>query len=455
MVELTIPNEWLKVNISDLADVDLGKTPNKTDYLSAGDYKVVKFRDVDYSGIDWANDKDGFVGASSVDDLRELKLYDVLITASAHSSEHIGRKICFVAKLPKDYKKIYFCGELLGISAKNDFLSPKFCFYYFLSHTGYKEIQSHVKGVHLTSGQARNMSIPFTPPPEQNCIIEIVEELFSDLDNAIENLEKAQEQLKVYRQAVLKYAFEGKLMKDSTCFKNVEMGLACEAAQNINKSVNPEEHFLYIDIGCIDNSVNRIVSYKEYLWKNAPSRAKQVIKSGDVLFATVRTYLKNIAMVPVEYDGQIGSTGFCVIRPKKDILDSKYIFHYVLWDKFINTISTFQTGTSYPAVRDDDIFSQTIPLPDLPVQKKIVEEIESRFSVCDKLEESINENLQKAEALRQSILKQAFEGKLTEQWRRKHKDLISGGNSAEALLQKIKVEKETLNNKPKGKKTGD
>ena len=214
MAELMIPNEWVRVNISDIADVDLGKTPKKSDYLSMGDYKVIKFRDVDYSGIDWANHKDGFVGERSIGNLRDLKLHDVLITASAHSSEHIGKKICFVTKLPKDYKKIYFCGELLGISGKIGFLSPKFCFYYFLSHAGYKEIQSHVKGVHLTSGQARNMLVPFATPAEQNRIIDIIEELFSDLDNAIENLQKAQEQLKVYRLVLLNSAFKGELTND-------------------------------------------------------------------------------------------------------------------------------------------------------------------------------------------------------------------------------------------------
>jgi len=101
-------------------------------------------------------------------------------------------------------------------------------------------------------------------------------------------------------------------------------------------------------------------------------------------------------------------------------LDSKYIFHYVLWDKFINIISTFQTGTSYPAVRDDDVFSKIISLPALPVQKRVVEEIESRFSVCDKMEKTIENSLNQAEALLQSILTQAFEGKLTEAWRKEH-----------------------------------
>jgi type I restriction enzyme S subunit len=86
---------------------------------------------------------------------------------------------------------------------------------------------------------------------------------------------------------------------------------------------------------------------------------------------------------------------------------------------------------------------------DVKKQKSIVEEIESRFSVCDQLEQTIELNLQKAESLRQSILRQAFEGKLTEYWRKENKSLITGENSAEALLKKIMTERAALNGKAK------
>ncbi len=341
-----------------------------------------------------------------------------------------------------------------GLAAIRAFNSVDYKFVFYLLRSKQVYLQGQGTGTTfkaITKDFLFDMDIAVSSLPEQTQVVSLIEQLFSDLDNAIDNLKIAKDQLKVYRQSVLKYAFDGKLANESTSFKKVKIGTVCDIVRNINKSVNPDKHFLYIDIGCIDNSVNRIVSHKEYLWKNAPSRAKQIIKFEDVLFSTVRTYLKNIAMVPLEYDWQIGSTGFCVIRPKKDKLDSKYILHYVLCDEFINTISTFQTGTSYPAVRDDDVFSQIVPLPILPIQKKIVEAIESRFSVCDKMEETIENSLNKAEALRQSILKQAFEGKLTEEWRKEHPELITGENSAKALLEKIKADREILKNTGKRK----
>ena len=170
---------------------------------------------------------------------------------------------------------------------------------------------------------------------------------------------------------------------------------------------------LYLDIGGIDNNRNAVVGHKEYTWENAPSRAQQIVKVGDVLFSTVRTYLKNIARVekPI-HENEIASSGFTVIRGKSEILNSKFIFFITTSEFFLEPLNKLQRGTSYPAVRDKDVLSQKIPLPSIEEQHQIVQEIESRLSVCDKVEQSITENLEKAKALRQSILKKAFAGNL-------------------------------------------
>lgn len=498
MVELTIPNEWLKVSISDLADVDLGKTPKKIDYLSVGDYKVVKFRDVDYSGIDWSIDKDGFVSDKTIGDLRELKHHDVLITASAHSSEHIGRKICFVTKLPKDYKKIYFCGELLGIRANDNVLSPKYCFYYFLSHAGYKEIQSHVKGVHLTSGQARNMSIPFTSLPEQDRIIEIVEELFSDLDNAIENLKKAQEQVEIYRLSVLKEGFSGGLTKDwrkkHQDVKNGKEILADIIRQTKQPSIDLEdatvipEKWSYTSIvnlvaqeknslkrGPFGSSIKKSFfvpsGYKVYEQQNAIKNdcalgrycinkpkyeelEQFAIYSGDFIVSCAGT-IGCIAEVPEGAEPGVINQALLKIKVNTDILDKKFfLYQFKLYvERFMRAKSRGSAMKNMSSVKE----LKQIPFVFTAIeeQRQVISEIESRFSVCDKLGEAIESSLNQAESLRQSILKQAFEGKLTEEWRKEHKDLISGVNSAEALLKKIKAEKEALQAKSKGKKKHD
>ena len=158
-----------------------------------------------------------------------------------------------------------------------------------------------------------------------------------------------------------------------------------EVTQPIEK-VKPEEHpdtqFAYLDISSIDNQVNKVVEPKAYYGSEAPSRARQLVRADDVLFSTVRTYLKNIALVPEIYDGQIASTGFSVLRSESGI-SSKYLFYFSLTDQFVNPLSKLQRGTSYPAVRDSDVRAQPVPLPPLPEQHRIVVKIEELFTQLD------------------------------------------------------------------------
>lgn len=452
MSELTVPKEWAKINISEIADVDLGKTPKKKDYKSDGLYKVVKFRDVDYVGIDWSKNKDGFVPEDVTKDLRKLELDDVLITASAHSSEHIGRKICFVNKIPKNYKNVFYCGELLGIRAYKDILNPKFAFLYFLSHSGYKEIQSRVKGVHLTSGQARNMAIPFASYEEQSQIIDIIEQLFSDLDNAIDNLRKAKDQLKVYRQSVLKYAFNGK-------WEKVDLQSISESCGGFAfKSSNFQDRGPYqvIRIGNVRPGTIRLNVSPVFL-DNVERKIldKYLLKPGDAVISLTGTRKKRDYgyTAIVKEENLLLNQRLAYLRLDKECLP-KFFLYYSWTELFKNSFFASETGNvGQGNVGMKAIQTTKIPLPSLIEQQKIISEIESRFSVSEKMEETIENSLNQAEALRQSILKQAFEGKLTEEWREKHLELISGKNSAKALLAKIKIERESLGkNKPNKKK---
>lgn len=213
------------------------------------------------------------------------------------------------------------------------------------------------------------------------------------------------------------------------------LGEVCEKVQAVKrKEVNPEEELLYLDIGGIDNITNKITSHKTFKWKDAPSRAQQIVRKSDILFSTVRTYMKNIAVVENQlYDGQIASSGFCVIRGKKDITDPKYLFYYSVSERFLRPLNELQTGTSYPAVRDKDIFSQPFLLPPLKVQEHIVSKIEELFSELDKGIETLKTAQQQLKTYRQSVLKWAFEGRLTSQWRKKNKR----ANSSEMLKAQI------------------
>ena len=213
----------------------------------------------------------------------------------------------------------------------------------------------------------------------------------------------------------------------------------CEDVQNVKPSDTQTGSFLYLDIGGIDNSANKIISYKTYQWQDAPSRAKQIVKSGDILFSTVRTYLKNIALVESKLDGQIASTGFCIVRPNRNAIISKFCFYLCLSSDFLQKLNKLQTGSSYPAVRDKDVFNQTISLPPLAEQHRIVAKIEELFSELDNGVAQLRRVQAQLKSYRQSVLKHAFEGKLTEAWRQQH----DGLPNAQELLITIQQERYT------------
>jgi type I restriction enzyme S subunit len=195
----------------------------------------------------------------------------------------------------------------------------------------------------------------------------------------------------------------------------IELNQVCDKAKKVKRNDMPsDETFIYLDIGGIDNHSNRIIDHKIYQWREAPSRAQQIVQLGDVLFSTVRTYLKNIAQVSnPKYQGQICSSGFTVIRGKKGILNPKYVFYYSIFEGFLQPLNELQTGTSYPAVRDNDVFAQKIPIAPLPEQRAIVAKIEQLFSELDNGITNLKAARGKLEIYRQAVLKKAFDGELT------------------------------------------
>jgi type I restriction enzyme S subunit len=125
----------------------------------------------------------------------------------------------------------------------------------------------------------------------------------------------------------------------------------------------------------------------------------------------VRTYLKKTALVPPELDGATASTGFSVLRPSR-LLDPKYLFYRVTADDFVASLSAHQTGSSYPAVRDSDVRAETIQLPPLAEQRRIVAAIEEQFSRLD----ASDGQLARAERLLHILREAAIEAAMAGGW---------------------------------------
>ena len=141
----------------------------------------------------------------------------------------------------------------------------------------------------------------------------------------------------------------------------------------------PNDPFVYVDIGSVDSTTGAIVNPRELQGREAPSRARKVILSGDVIFATTRPYLRNIALVPNRYHAQICSTGFCVLRADREALDPSFLYYLCRSDVVLEQVLPRMRGASYPAVTDLDILTCKVPLPPLDEQRRIVARIEALF----------------------------------------------------------------------------
>ena len=141
---------------------------------------------------------------------------------------------------------------------------------------------------------------------------------------------------------------------------------------SINPTRSPTETFVYVDVAAVDNTNKVIAGAREILGADAPSRARKLIRQGDILVSTVRPNLNAVAMVPSHLDGQIASTGFCVLRASEKIL-SEYLYFYTRSDAFVESLSSLVAGAMYPAVTDSQVLDQTLPLPSIQEQRRIVD----------------------------------------------------------------------------------
>jgi len=136
--------------------------------------------------------------------------------------------------------------------------------------------------------------------------------------------------------------------------------------------VAPDETFKYVDISGIDREEKIVAKVKTLKGMDAPSRARKVIRTGDVLVSTVRPNLNAVALIPDELGNQVCSTGFCVLRANPDILPD-YLFYFVRSSQFIRMVSGEVSGAMYPATTDQKIKEVRLPVPSLAEQRRIVD----------------------------------------------------------------------------------
>ncbi|RYD85653.1 MAG: hypothetical protein EOP84_01815 [Verrucomicrobiaceae bacterium] len=214
---------------------------------------------------------------------------------------------------------------------------------------------------------------------------------------------------------------------------NTTLGEVCLAVDTVQPQATPDAEFTYFDIGGIDNQSQRIAETKTVTGREAPSRARQLIRTGDILFSTVRTYLKKIARIESDYPNPVASTGFSVIRAAEGV-SSQFLFFRVLSEDFLQPLHALQTGSTYPAVRDKDVFTQPIPLPPSREQERIVVKLDALLSRITAGEAALRRAQERLKRYRVAVLHSAVTGELTRDWRKIHKPTETGAQLLKRLL---------------------
>ena len=502
-----LPSNWLEVNFMDVTWLITCGVAKKPDYVDDG----IPFLSAQNTRPFKTNlNKIKYITQEAFDKLTvggKPEKNDVLYTRVGNCGE--------AASIPYDFDFGVYVSLTL-IKPIHELIDHKFLVAFLNSNYG--KIQANVGAIgiglkNLNVENVRKYRIPLSPLPEQRAIVAKIEELFSDLDKGVADLKKAQDQLKIYRHAVLKKAFDGELTKEwreqqtnlPTAYellgqikeerqKHYEQQLenwkeAVKAWEENGKegkkpgkpkAIKSVEEFTHTEIkniGELPNKWNwvRLGNIFQVFVGSTPSRSKTEywkngtinwVSSGEVTFSSIfktkekitAEGLKNasttvhpvgtvmLAMIGEgKTRGQAGileieachNQNTAAIRVSEIGFLPKFLFHYLFLKYERNR--GIGSGNNQKALNQGRIMDFDYPLCSVKEQHQIVQEIESRLSVCDKVEESISESLEKAKALRQSILKKAFEGTLLSVDEIEKCKTAPDYEPAKVLLEKIKM----------------
>ena len=305
----------------------------------------------------------------------------------------------------------------VGLFKKNEHvILPSFLVNFLRSHTFEKQMNERklLKGTtqkFIPLGNLRNINIPLPPKPTQLAIVSKIEELFSELDKGIENLHTAQQQLKTYRQSVLKWAFVNENFKDFILKDITDKIQIGPFGTQLHKEDYIENGIPLINPTHIKGGFIQADTSFSILKSKRDSLPNYILREGDVIMGR-RGEMGRCGLVTRKEAGWFCGTGSLYFRPDVKKVNPVFLYYNLSSQSVKKYLDNNAGGTIMANLNLKIVNDIPISLPSIEEQNTIVKEIESRLSVADKMEESITQSMQKAEALRQSILKKAFEGKL-------------------------------------------
>jgi type I restriction enzyme, S subunit len=317
----------------------------------------------------------------------------------------------------------------IRLEKNNKAINEYFAYFYYLS-LYYQDVYRDLgKGVRSSLSATELLEIPVPVPPiwVQEKIVKFINYKVLQTLNLKQSLEKQIDNLKEYRSSLITQAVTKGLdpnvpMKDSGiewlgevpehwiiskpkfyCLVNPEA---------LSENTDTDYSFEYVDISSVQRGKG-IVSKVKMTFKDAPSRARRIVRKGDIIISSVRTYLKAVASIEEDFTTPIiVSTGFVVLRPNNEILDSSFASYMFEADYFVEQVASHSYGVSYPAISAEELVNQKIILPPVEEQKRIVAYLNEKLFKVEKLIDLLTMQIQKLDEYRSSLITAAVTGQI-------------------------------------------
>ena len=298
---------------------------------------------------------------------------------------------------------------------ENEKVSLKYLYYYLLLHRP-DLIKQGIGGAQANISQTILKKLMVSYPvdrSEQMRIVARIEELFSELDNGVETLRKTKQQLAVYRQAVISAAFP-EMTEENTVRLDEIADISGGITKGRDLSKQETVHLPYLRVANVQNGYLDLSQMKTIELK-VSEKEKYLLRSGDVLYTEGgdRDKLGRGTVWNDEIPNCVHQNHVFKARLDLNKANPRYVAYWSMSAFARNYFyNKGKQSVNLASINKTVLSALTLPLPSLPEQEATLREIESRLSVCDSIEKTVDTALQQAEAMRQSILKKAFEGKL-------------------------------------------
>lgn len=416
-------------------DTELGRIPQSWKLVKLGEVSVLT-KGLTYASSDYADAENGFPfltlksilkdGGYSPEGLKYfngryekqhiLSTGDVLFanTDLTRDGDVVGSPLYFDGS---DFSTVaLYSMDLSKLQVDDRKVDSKYLYFFLMTHYAKRYMVNSSAGstvLHLDTKRVAELKFNVPPIPEQKKIAAILTSVDEVIENTQKQINKLQDLKKATMQNLLTKGIGHTKFKDSPLgriphsWKVRKLNSLCSIdSTSLKETTDPNYRFQYIDISSVTTGTIRYPA-ETIVFSEAPSRARKVIRKGNILIGTVRPNLKAFAYFDANGEDWIASTGFAVLQANQNN-DSRFLFNLMLSDNISLQIEKMMIGSNYPAINSSDVKALTCLVPPLPEQKQIA----SILTSMDDRIEVARSKLSQTQSLKQSLMQDLLAGKV-------------------------------------------